>query len=362
MNLTTDHWAYAGTPPGASATFKQYPADFVVEEDLGYALTGEGEHQLIYVEKVNTNTAFVAEQLAKFAGIPLRNVTYAGRKDKYALTRQWFGLHMPGKPDVDFSALDLPGVSIVSQTRHNKKLRTGQLKGNRFTITLRHVTDTDSIVSALARLSEEGVPNYYGEQRFGVMRMTDDGSPSVGGNLALAARMAAGETIRNRNKRSMALSALRSWLFNECVSARISQGTLNKVISGDALVLAGSNSFFIHDGDTATLQQRYDEQDLAPSAPLWGRGSLPSQDEALALEISVANAWPDVTRCLEEGGLKQERRPVKIWPEQLEWHAGGDTLTLSFSLPAGCFATSVLRECVNTEQPAQENVSASEGL
>ena len=350
MNLNTGNWQYALAQPNATALLKQHPQDFVVEEELGYTLTGDGEHQFLYIEKINTNTAFVAEQLAKFTGLPLRNVTYAGRKDKFALTRQWFGLHAPGQPDFDFSAFNLEGVSVLTHTRHNKKLRTGQLKGNRFTLQLRDVTDTAQAEARLATLAQSGVPNYYGEQRFGVMRTDSTGQIVKGGNLALAEKMVQGEAIRNRNKRSMAISALRSWLFNEFISARIAAGTFNQVIAGDALILSGSNSFFINDGQQHNLTERYAAGDISPSAPLWGKGELATREDAYQAESNLSAEHGDVTACLEGCGLKQERRAIKIWPGQLEWHAGGDTLTLSFSLLAGCFATSVLRECVVTEQ------------
>ena len=350
MQLSSSDWRYFYGKPVAAAAFKQHPEDFVVIEDLGYPLTGEGEHQFILVEKVNANTAFVAEELAKFTNLPLRAVTYAGRKDKYALTRQWYGLHAPGQADFDFDGFAVPGVRILNQTRHNKKLKTGQLKGNRFTVTLRNVTEMSALTTRLAMIETNGLPNYFGEQRFGSVRLTENGERLEGGNLALATKMIAGETIRNRNKRSMALSALRSHLFNSQLSERIAQGVFDTVLPGDALILKGSNSFFINDGDDNTVQQRYIDKDLSPSAAMWGAGTPPSKAAALELETRVASAFAPVADFLAQAGLKQERRSIKIWLENLEWEQQGDTLTLCFSLPSGCFATSVLRECVSTHQ------------
>ena len=346
--LRTQHWLYSDTPPACTAALKTHPEDFVVTEDLGYSFSGDGEHQFLWVEKKLANTAWVAEQLAKFTGLPLRNVTYAGRKDKYAVTRQWFGLHAPGKPDFDFSGLELEGVKILRQERHNKKLRIGQLKGNHFTITLRDVSDVTALTEALQQAARNGVPNYFGEQRFGSVRVAETGERQEGGNLQLAEKMIAGEAIRNRNKRNMALSALRSWLFNEVLSERIRLGKLNDVISGDALMLSGSHSFFIENGEDSGLQARYEDKDLSPTAPLWGKGDVPVTGEAAKLELAVAGKYPDVTGYLSEAGMKQERRPVKIWPAQLEWQHNGDTVIVSFSLPSGCYATTVLRDCVDT--------------
>lgn len=351
MELTTQHWDYLYGRPVSTGLFKFQADDFQVTEDLGYEPTGDGEHQFVFIEKENTNTAFLAEQLARYTGLPLRQVTYAGRKDKYAVTRQWFGLHAPGKPDFDFSDWQLEGVKVLKHTRHNKKLKTGQLRGNAFQIQLRQVNNIEAVEETLAQIARHGVPNYYGEQRFGVMRMNDQGEVMRGGNLVLAERMIQGETIRHRNKRSMALSALRSWLFNEVVSTRLSNQQFNQVLPGDALALTGSNSFFIDDGSDTRLQQRYASGDLSPTAPQWGAGSVPSEGEARALEQAVADANPAVSNFLATAGFAQERRAIKIWPEQLEWLGKGDTLTLSFSLPSGCFATSVLRECVDMVTP-----------
>ncbi|NMH60308.1 tRNA pseudouridine(13) synthase TruD [Alteromonas ponticola] len=344
MKLATEHWHYLYASPTTTALFKQHPEDFVVEEQLGFSPTGEGEHQFIWIEKVNANTAFVAEQLAKFCKLPLRAVTYAGRKDKFALTRQWFGIHTPGKADIDFSQWKMPGVSILKQTRHNKKLRTGQAKTNHFTICLRNVSDPQALGAALEQ-SKNGVPNYFGEQRFGVT-FNADGEPTKGGNLELAERMLDGEAIRNRNKRNIVLSALRSWLFNEVVSARLGANRFETILSGDALMLSGSNSFFLCEQPTDEEQSRYQQGDVSPTAPLWGKGDSIVTADAKKLEQLESTEHVAVKAFLASVGMEQERRAIKIWPRELEWQSEGDKLTVSFALPGGCFATSVLRECV----------------
>jgi tRNA pseudouridine13 synthase len=353
--LNTEHWEYYYAKPVSTGIFKFQADDFQVVEDLGYEPCGEGEHQFIFVEKTNNNTAFVAEQIARFVKLPLRQVTYAGRKDKYAVTQQWFGIHAPGKPDFDFSTFELEGVRVLKQVRHNKKLRTGQLKGNHFTITLRQVMHPEAIEERLEEIAQHGVPNYYGEQRFGVMRLNEMGEVQRGGNLMMAERMVNGEAIRHRNKRSMAMSALRSWLFNEMLSTRLQKSQFNTVLSGDAMVLSGSNSFFIANNNDSTslndVQHRYDNKDVCPSAPLWGKGTLSTQADALALEQEVAANSTEVIDFLSQCGFEQERRAIKIWPSELEWQSKGDTFTISFALPTGCFATSVLRECVETLSP-----------
>lgn len=345
MQLTTEHWAFRFGLPSATAVFKQQPEDFQVNESLGYDLTGDGEHIYVYLEKTNLNTAFVAEQLAKFCKLPLRQVTYAGRKDKYAVTRQWFGIHVPGKQAFDWSAFALEGARIIEAKRHNKKLRTGQLKGNYFDITLRDVTGQDEVLARLNQIASEGAPNYYGSQRFGVQRLQESGEVQRGGNLLMAERMINGEDIRNRNKRSMALSALRSWLFNEGLSIRLNAGKLSTILPGDVMNLSGSNSIFIAGDNDSSLAQRLADKDISTTIPLWGEGDLGSQGQAEAFEHSTFNQYGEVTAFLAGQGLKMERRAAIIWPRQLECNTQGDTLNIRFFLPPGCFATSVLREC-----------------
>lgn len=346
--LSTDHWAYLTIPPKGRGQFKAEPEDFIVIEDLGYELTGDGEHIFVFIEKRNLNTAFVAEQLASFTGLPLRNITYAGRKDKYGVCRQWFGIHAPGVKSFPWEACTIEGVNIIKVARHNKKLRTGQLKGNTFIIRLRHVENIEDITAKLDIAGQQGVPNYFGEQRFGVQRLGDDGELRKGGNLALAERMINGETIKNRNKRSMALSALRSWLFNEVISQRIASSHFDNIMLGDAIGLTGSNSFFSNDGSDTDLASRYQQGDVCPTAPLWGKGKAATTSDAHAFEDSVTSQYSEVLACLENAGLKQERRQIRLWPRGLAYQVQEQDLVVSFNLPSGCFATSVLRECVVT--------------
>ena len=197
MKLNTSHWAYLHGKPVSTGVLKQQPADFIVREKLGFEPCGEGEHVFLWVRKAGLNTAWLAEQLARFAGLHPRNVSFSGRKDKYAVTEQWIGLHMPGKQEPDWSAFQVPGAEILRVMRHNKKLRTGTHKANQFELILRRLSDPDAVVDRLPKLAG-GVPNYFGEQRFG----------NQDGNLRLGERMLEGEVIRDRQKRSLAISRL----------------------------------------------------------------------------------------------------------------------------------------------------------
>lgn len=344
--LQTSHWAYQYPPKNISGQFKTSYADFQVTEVLGYEPIGEGEHIYLWVEKQGLNTAYLAEQLAKFTGLPLRAVTYAGRKDKHALTTQWFGIHLPGKQEFDWQKCQIAGVKILKSIRHNKKLRTGNLAGNHFNITLRNISSSTGLESRLLAIQEHGIPNYYGQQRFGDTRYDPRG-----GNLVLAAKMLAGETIRNRNKRSMAISALRSWLFNEYVHTRITHGNLLDVLPGEIMQLAGNHSFFCADNIDASIQDRVLMQDIYSTAPLWGKGELASKLTVHKLEQKVSEQHPEVTLTLALLGLKQERRAIRLFPKQMNWTISDNQLNLEFYLPSGCFATSVLREVMTLEEP-----------
>lgn len=347
--LQINHWQYLRTKPHQTGLLKSQLSDFIVREKLGYEPCGEGEHIYLWVRKQGLNTAFVAEEIAKFCQLPLRAVTYAGRKDKYAVTEQWFGVHKPGLTEYDWTKFELHGVEVLKVIRHNKKLRVGVLKGNQFEIVIRQLSGSEGLLERLKRVAEKGVPNYFGSQRFGDTRYHPQG-----GNLALAQTMIAGEAIRNRNKRSMAISALRAWVFNQFVSQRISQDCFDQPLVGDVMILAGSASFFCCKNIDQEILQRLSSGDIQISAPMWGAGPLATQLAANQFEQHIAQNNLLETQALVSLGLKQERRAINLLPQNMHWQIQPQQLTITFELPAGAFATSVLREIVNT-QPALEN-------
>ncbi|WP_412971949.1 tRNA pseudouridine(13) synthase TruD [Glaciecola sp. MF2-115] len=366
MSLSVSHWSRLYGDALGSATLKQEMHDFIVEEQLGFEPSGEGEHIFLWLEKTNLNTAFVAESLAKFSNLHLRDITYAGRKDKFALTRQWFGVHIANKQEPNWDEFDLEGAKILKVARNDRKLRVGVLKGNRFELTLRNLTANDdektefniqALEERLALIKQHGAPNYYGSQRFGEMRITPtesneaapDNKVVQGGNLALAEKLVAGEAIRNRNKRSMAISALRSWLFNQVIHERIERDCFLQPLLGDAMQLSGSNSFFVFndDAEKEKIIERLSENDINITAPLWGDGKLHSDKAAKALEVDCVKQFPEIIRTLNSLGLKQERRAIRIVPQDFTWQIENKHLKMQFSLPAGCFATSIVRELLD---------------
>jgi tRNA pseudouridine13 synthase len=315
--------------------FRILPEDFIVDEQMDIALSGTGEHLWLQVRKTSSNTDWVAIQLANIAGMAAKDVGYAGQKDRHAVTTQWYSLQLPGKADPDFSSLP-PEIEILQRCRHDKKLRRGALSSNRFVLTLRYCTgDFAQAESICQQIASHGVPNYYGEQRFG----------NEGGNVEKATRWFSGELRpKTRNQFSLYLSAARSWIFNHILSQRVAQGTWNQRLPGDVFMLEGSHAWFADD-NAPNLQERLDTLDIHPSGVLWGKGELDSQGEARALESEQAAQFPILCAGLEKQGLKQERRALRIKVGEIGFEVlDAETLRLSFTLPPGAYATVLLEQ------------------
>jgi len=332
--------AHAWGGPVATGCLRRTPEDFQVSEIPLLEPQGEGEHVWLLVRKRLQNTADVAALLARCAGVPLRDVSYAGLKDRQAVTEQWFSVHLPGSAAPDWSALASPDISILREARHSRKLRRGALRGNRFCIQVRDLrADPEQLRQRLETLAAQGVPNYFGEQRFG-----RDGS-----NLRTAERLFRNPRMRlSRHQRGLVLSAARSQLFNAVLSRRVGEGSWNRALPGDALQLQGSHSYFVATAIDAELAQRIADHDVHPTGPLHGRGVAAVAGEPLALESAVLAGYSDWLAGLEAAGLKQERRALRLTIDDLVWRQpAADVLCLEFSLPAGAYATSVLRELLS---------------
>ncbi|ROS01024.1 tRNA pseudouridine13 synthase [Sinobacterium caligoides] len=331
--------AYGG--PAIEARFKSVFEDFIVEEELGFSPSGEGEHLYLYIEKKDQNTGFLQQRLADYFSIPVKSVSYCGLKDRHAVTRQWFGVHLPGKLNDQVAALNDDTTQVLSSARHNRKLRIGAHRHNRFIIRLRDVTGDRAIVEGqLQRIAREGVPNYFGAQRFGRERA----------NLQTACDLFAGRKLKKK-LRSLAISSARSYLYNCVLDERVRQGSWASWQPGDVVSLAGSNSFFIPELMDEVLEERLLTHDVHLSAPLWGRGKLPSSDLTAELERVVVDQYPALTEGLEAIGLDQQRRAMRMSAQQLSWQFEGDDLVVQFNLASGCYATSLLRELVVADKP-----------
>jgi tRNA pseudouridine13 synthase len=333
--------------PESSGDLRSQLSDFKVFEQLPYQPCGEGEHLYIYLRKTNQNTITVARELAKYFSVKENLVTYAGLKDRFAITEQWFGVHVPGKQQFNLTDLAIEGVEVLEFKRHNKKLRVGALSGNRFELTLRNVSKPDDILRRWAAVQQFGVPNYFGEQRFGIN----------GGNLDKALELFSGKKVKDKKKRGMYLSAARSAIFNEMVSQRLQKNTFESLTQGDVFMLAGTQSVFLADEIDHTIEQRFREKDIDLTAPLWGAGELMSQDDTAAFEQATADEFPEFCQGLAKFGLKQERRKIRLSFTQGNIAVKDNKVVLSFVLPAGCYATTILRELINYQDIHETQVS-----
>lgn len=323
--------------PVLAARFRSAPEDFFVEELSGFDPSGEGEHLLLTVEKRGMNTAFAAKRIAAWAGIADMGVGYAGLKDRHAVTRQRFSVRLPRKIAPDLASLASDDLKVIDATWHSRKLPRGALAGNRFELILREVAgDRDAIERRLGDIHARGLPNWFGEQRFG----------RDGGNVAAALAMFGGRRVR-RDQRSLLLSAARSELFNRVLAARLADGSWNRGLEGEVWMLAGSRSVFGPEPWNETLAQRLASFDIHPTGPLWGQGESRAQGAARACEDAalVDDDAPALRSGLEQEGLRQERRALRLRPDGLAWQwLDAGTLRLAFSLPPGSYATAVLHE------------------
>ncbi|MBT0727985.1 tRNA pseudouridine(13) synthase TruD [Rosenbergiella australiborealis] len=338
MEITPLHWLLG--KPSATGLIKQSTSDFRVIEDLGYTADHQGEHLLIRIRKTGCNTRFVADALAKFLKIPAREVSYAGMKDRHAVTEQTFCARLPGKEMPSFAAFELEGVEILEVARHQRKVRIGGLAGNYFQLVIRDISDAQSVEQRLALISTQGVPNYFGEQRFGRDRH----------NLTLAEQWAAGEIrIKDRAKRSLLLSAIRSDIFNQVTSARIAeQSTLTTLWVGDCVQLTGRGSWFIvSDDEYDETVTRVRNGELRITAPLVGKGNPVVTGSAAEFEQQhIVSQQPFIDLLIREK-VDAARRAMLVCPQEMAWTwIDEHTLQMNFWLPAGSFATSVVRELV----------------
>lgn len=322
-----------------TAVLKAVAEDFQVDEVLDIPLSGQGEHLWLWVEKRDLNTEEAARRLARAAGVPVRSISYAGLKDRQALTRQWFSLHLPGKADPALERAEDETLRILTRSRHQRKLQRGAHSANGFTLRLTQLqADRAELDARLERIKAQGVPNYFGLQRFGF----------DGGNVHGARDYAERQQLPvQRNLRSRLLSAGRSHLFNRVLAERVAAGSWNQAQPGDLLAFTDSRSFFPA-GEAECADPRLAILDLHPTGPLWGAGPSPAGAAAGALEDAIAASEPAIAKWLAEAGMKHERRILRLPIGRLSWHyPGPDILQLEFVLPTGCFATAVVRELVS---------------
>lgn len=327
--------AYVG--PVGTGVLRARPEDFVVEEIMGFDPSGDGAHLWLWVEKCGLNTDQVARALAKLAGVPGREVGFAGLKDRHAITRQWFSVPWAMKRELP-SRWAGTGWHVCRVARHPRKLRRGTLSGNRFLITLREcVLDEAMLPTRLAQIATDGVPNFFTEQRFGTDNLSDAAKLFAGRNTAISHHL-----------RGILFSAARAALFNLVLARRVQTGCWRTLLPGEAVQLRGSNSFFVATEIDTDLEARLHTRDIVPTGPLWGNGGLQSQATAAELELDVLRAFPGFRAGLEYARLDPARRTLVVYPQDFTCHHDpvSRSLTLQFGLTSGAYATGLLRELV----------------
>lgn len=325
-------------PPRGSGVLRAAVEDFDVTEVLPFAPEGEGEHVFVRVEKRGTNTDWVAGRLARLAGVPPRDVGYAGLKDRNAVTRQWFSVGLAGRPEPDWGALESPELRVLEARRHRRKLRRGALRGNRFRLVVRDIDgDPAELEMRLRRLGPAGMPNYFGEQRFG----------NHGSNLAAADAVLGGQRSPGRHRRGLIISAVRSFLFNEVLARRVEEETWDRALPGDLLQPDGSHAVFPAAEIDTALQDRAERQEIHPTGPLWGVPRIRPAGRELEIEEGVVRDHPEWAAGLERLSVEGDRRALRARVEDLAWSLGDRTLELAFTLPAGSYATCLVRELLD---------------
>jgi tRNA pseudouridine13 synthase len=266
----------------------------------------------------------------------------AGQKDKHALTTQWASFE-GATPEAAVS-LKLPDIRILTASRHPHKLRTGHVRANRFVLTLRETIDVDAAREVLAQLVRIGVPNYYGEQRFGAGER----------NVARAYAMLRGESAppRDHFERKLLMSALQSSLFNRWLATRIADGLFETAIHGDVWRKEETGGLFTDD-DAASVQARMNAWEISPTGPMFGAKMRRAEHEADAREQAIlASSGLDVDAFVRfakygEGTRRSARvRPIDC---RCELDREENALRIAFELPSGAYATTVLREIMKTE-------------
>lgn len=354
MNLRFD-WAdlpllTAGLS-GTGGRIRSVEDDFQVTEEGAYPLSGAGEHLYLWLEKRGHTTKFVVDELARQLGVKFAEVGVAGLKDRHAVTRQWISL--PRRFESRLESFAVPGVQILETTLHTNKLGIGHLRGNRFKIRVRGA-DMESgarVQAILEQLVQRGVPNYFGPQRFG-----NTGENAVrGAELVRDGRMRGPESIAIKR---FLISSLQSLLFNYTLRLRLERGVYDGVLRGDVAKKHESGGIFVVE-DAATDSARASALEISATAPLYGRKVTPvAQHDARALEDEVLAAFELTWAQFKD--RHGDRRITRIKMGEARFEGAEDGYWLEFSLPKGCFATTVLREVMKVDVDSAEDDS-SEG-
>lgn len=334
--------------PAIRGTLKRAPEDFVVEELPAYLPSGEGEHLYLWVEKRGLNTQDAARALARALETRVENAGWAGLKDRNAVTRQWMSFHCKHTPEA--ASLEVPGLRVLTVSRHGNKLRTGHLKGNRFWLRLADVPDEHDAHAeqALAHLTQVGLPAYFGGQRFG----------HQGKNVraAWAWIVQGGRPPQKPFMRKLLVSALQSALFNAWLGERLEAGLLTQALVGDVLRKEDTGGLFLCE-DPETDTARMERWEISATGPMFGaRMKAPTSAALLAEQAVLARYGVTLEHFVRvERSGEGTRRPARVRPEQVRLQRDGTDLLLEFSLPPGAYATEIVSELVKRRDLALED-------
>jgi tRNA pseudouridine13 synthase len=338
-------WFRAHDLPLSQGVLKEQNTDFIVTERLPEQPSGEGEHIWLTIEKDGQNTAWVARQLAKWAGVKPRDVSYAGLKDRHAVTRQTFSVHLPGKVSPSTHLIHIDGVKLIDAQRHSRKLKTGQLIGNHFSIRLRQVSQSlEAIQQNWQKVITDGVPNYFGPQRFGF----------AGQNVEKGVDWILGRESAPRQHQSIYLSAVRSYLFNHLLEQRVKDGTWNRLIAGDFVQFTEGKSGFYCEQPEENDHARCDSGQLSACASLPGsiKEVFSTLDQRESQQLEPYESW---VQALEQKNVARQFRKLRLLPENAQFEIVEGDPVLQFFLPAGSFATTVLSELFQWSDRHQES-------
>lgn len=353
--ITTDAVYLTSDLPGIGGVIKERPEDFIVEEQPLYQPAGEGEHCYLFIEKTGIDTPEMIKIVSQHFGVRERDVGVAGQKDAHAVTRQLVSIHTPGKTVESFPMLQHPSLGVLWVDMHTNKLRMGHLKSNRFSIRIRGVemTTAPQVLAIVRKLEQLGVPNRFGVQRFG----------SRGDNHVLGRAILTGESRRKFGvgRRRLFLNALQSAVFNEVLDRRIESGTLGSLAEGDLAWKHDSGSVFAVDAEVLgnpDTQERLDALAISPSGPMWGekmsRASGSVEEAEIAALAKFELTPEDFAKSFHSKLVPGVRRPLRTPITDCEVEGGidehGGYVRLAFDLPAGSYATAVLREVMKTNE------------
>lgn len=344
--------------PGIGGSLKVSPEDFLVEEVPAYSPCGEGQHLFLWIEKRDVSAEDLVAHVARTLGIRREEVGVAGLKDRRAVTRQF--VSVPAECEPRLGGIEAGGIRVLRSARHRNKLRTGNLRGNRFDVLVRDVSpDAGAKAEAIAAVvRKRGFANYYGEQRFGL-----DGATAQLGLDLLAGRKRPRE-IDPRRRRfllRLALSAAQSAVFNAVLSERLAEGLLGAVLAGDVMQVTASGGCFVVE-DVPREQQRYDRRETVLTGPLFGpKMKVPTGEPALR-EQRVLDRFGITLQqvAVFHRLLAGARRRLVICTDDLQIDPDPGGLRFRFSLPSGAYATTLLREFMKNGTAATDEITSEQ--